>query len=62
MQSEPDEVGAPQMSPHVGNKGLNGKYTVPVELVSASPAPRRDYRVRGWADAVVQAITSEQGV
>jgi hypothetical protein len=48
--------------PHVGNKGLNGKYTVPVQLVSASPAVRREYRVRLWADAVSQAITSEHGV
>jgi len=48
--------------PHVGNKGLNGKYTVPVQLVSVSPAIRREHRVRRWADAVVQAITSEQGV
>ena len=48
--------------PHIGNKGLNGKYTVPVQLASASPAVRREYRVRRWADAVVQAITSEHGV
>lgn len=48
--------------PHVGNKGLNGKYTVPVQLASASGAVRREYRVRRWADAVVQAITSEPGV
>ena len=48
--------------PHVGNKGLNGSYTVPNHLVSASPAVRREYRVRLWADALVQAITSEHGV
>lgn len=48
--------------PHVGNKGLNGTYTVPIQLVSASGAVRREYRVRLWADAVVQAITSEHGV
>jgi hypothetical protein len=42
--------------PHVGNKGLNGSYTVPVDLTLASPAVRREYRVRLWADAVVQAL------
>jgi hypothetical protein len=48
--------------PHVGNKGLNGKYAVPADLASASPAVRREYRVRHWADDVVQAITIEDGV
>jgi hypothetical protein len=48
--------------PHVGNKGLNGKYTVRGQLVSAAGADRREYRVRLWADEVVQAITSEPGV
>ncbi|MEX1263859.1 MAG: hypothetical protein WEE66_07985 [Actinomycetota bacterium] len=48
--------------PHVGNKGLNGKYAVPAHLVSASAAVRRKYRVRLWADAVVRAITSEVGL
>ena len=48
--------------PHVGNKGLNGKYKAPVQLASVPSAVRREYRVRRWADAVVQAITSEHGV
>jgi hypothetical protein len=44
--------------PHVGNKGLNRKYIPPSQLESAPSAVRREYRVRRWADAVVQAITS----
>jgi uracil-DNA glycosylase len=48
--------------PHVGNKALNGRYAVPVRLASATPAVRREYRVRRWANEVVQAITSEHGV
>jgi hypothetical protein len=48
--------------PHVGNKGLNGRYAVPLQLDFAPPAVRREYRVRLWADAVVRAITSGHGV
>jgi hypothetical protein len=47
--------------PHVGNKGLNGSYTVPGHLGLTSPADCREYRVSCWADDVVQAITREDG-
>jgi hypothetical protein len=47
--------------PHIGNKGLNGKYAVPVQLAAASPIVRREYRVRCWAEEVVRGIRSEGG-
>jgi uracil-DNA glycosylase len=46
--------------PHVGNKGLNGKYKIPDRLKLASPLNRRGHRVQLWADDVLGAIAGEE--
>ncbi len=44
--------------PHVGNRGLNGRFDVP-DLKPASPLVRRERRVQLWADAVLRAIKAD---
>lgn len=46
--------------PHIGNKGLNGKFPVPPHLQLASSPDRRRYRVELWASAVLQQIDDRQ--
>jgi uracil-DNA glycosylase len=46
--------------PHVGNKGLNGKYAVPTHIKSASSFARRKHRVQLWASAVLQQAGASQ--
>lgn len=46
--------------PHIGNKGLNGKFPIPHHLKLASSSDRRRYRVELWASAVLQQIDDRQ--
>ena len=46
--------------PHIGNKGLNGKFPVPHHLQLASSSDRRRHRVKLWASAVLQQIDDRQ--
>jgi hypothetical protein len=45
--------------PHVGNKGLNVSFEVPDDL-KHEPSLAREHRVQLWADAVLEAIASEE--
>lgn len=44
--------------PHVGNKGLNNSFEVPVNMASASSSDRRRYRIHLWGNAVLEQIGS----
>jgi len=45
--------------PHVGNKGLTGKFKVPNRLKLLPSLARREHRVQLWTDAVLRAIAGE---
>lgn len=48
--------------PHIGNKGLNGKFRLPARMQTASSFERRQYRIKLWAEAVLQAIERDNAV
>ncbi|SDX92201.1 hypothetical protein [Nitrosomonas sp. Nm33] len=45
--------------PHIGNKGLNSKFKISNQIRSASSFDRRQYRIKLWAEAILQAIARE---
>ena len=45
--------------PHVGNKGLNGKFAVPPSIGAKSSFDRRQYRIRLWAEALLKQLLND---
>jgi hypothetical protein len=45
--------------PHVGNKGLNGKFKVPDHLKPGSASARRQHRIQLWANAVLHGLRGQ---
>lgn len=46
--------------PHIGDKGLNGKFSVPPHLQLASSSDRRRHRIELWASNVLQQIDDRE--